>query len=482
VCGDGHVNLSAGEVCDDGAQNGTAQSTCSATCHLVTCGNGVLEQGEQCDDGANNGPNNRCNNCRLNVCGDGNTLTGVEQCDDGVGGVRTDSATCDNDCTFAVCGDGHLNLAAGEFCDDGAKNGTSQSTCSATCHLVTCGNGVLEQGEQCDDGANNGPTNRCNNCRFNVCGDGNTLTGVEQCDDGVGGARTDSPTCDNDCTFALCGDGHLNLAAGEFCDDGAKNGTSQSTCSTTCHLVACGNGVLEQGEQCDDGASNGSEVCPYGPTSCKVCDATCHIVAGSPSFCGDGVSNGPEKCDDGNTSCGACSSDCQVVTSAPALGAISVPAGDSFQTGDTFVLSDGVTVAIFQFKVVSNASPVLMAPTLDIIPVTITNSTLNGPESSHDIATAIADAINDPNNHLQITAQPQAQNAGTTILGLTHKLKTSNGNQPIVGSFANPSAFQVSGMAGGEGGNCAATQACTKDADCASFHCNNIPPSVGVCL
>src|SRR5262249_13509070 len=56
-CGDGHVNSTGitDEDCDDGANNGTAGSTCSITCHTVHCGNGLLEQGEECDDATNNG-------------------------------------------------------------------------------------------------------------------------------------------------------------------------------------------------------------------------------------------------------------------------------------------------------------------------------------------------------------------------------------------------------------------------------------------
>jgi cysteine-rich repeat protein len=339
VCGDGKVNTTGvnKEDCDHGANNGKPGDTCSTTCHLVSCGNGVVEQGEECDDGAGNGDTKRCtSHCKFNVCGDGLTFAGVEQCDDGVNGVRKDTAACDDDCTFAVCGDGHKNTVALEACDDGANNGKPGDTCSLTCKLVSCGNGTVEQGEECDDGAaNNGPGKRCNaGCKLNVCGDGNTLTGVEQCDDGAGGTKKDSTTCDQDCTFAVCGDGYLNTLAGEQCDHGANNGKVGDTCDSFCKLVACGNGLVDTGEQCDpgtgtpatdsatcdsdctavfcgdghrntvtemcdDGNDNGNP-CAYGDPTCSRCNKTCTATTqpGGP-YCGDSVINGPEVCDQG---------------------------------------------------------------------------------------------------------------------------------------------------------------------------------------
>ena len=50
------------------------------------------------------------------------------------------------------------------------------------------------------------------------------------------------------------------------------------------------------------------EVCPYGVTSCIVCDPQCVRVAGETSFCGDGKIDvvAGESCDDGNAETGAC--------------------------------------------------------------------------------------------------------------------------------------------------------------------------------
>ncbi len=53
VCGDGTVNLVAGEVCDDAGES----ALCNADCTPTLCGDGVLNTtaGEFCDDGANDG-------------------------------------------------------------------------------------------------------------------------------------------------------------------------------------------------------------------------------------------------------------------------------------------------------------------------------------------------------------------------------------------------------------------------------------------
>ena len=52
VCGDSTLNVSSGELCDDG--NTTGGDGCSAACTPEFCGNGVVDGlGEQCDDGNN---------------------------------------------------------------------------------------------------------------------------------------------------------------------------------------------------------------------------------------------------------------------------------------------------------------------------------------------------------------------------------------------------------------------------------------------
>jgi cysteine-rich repeat protein len=92
-CGDGFVDVSAGEQCDDA--NPDDADGCPTTCSLgsgslaasPTCGNGTVEteNGEECDD-ANADNTDAClDTCLAASCGDGFTQTGVEQCDDGTG-------------------------------------------------------------------------------------------------------------------------------------------------------------------------------------------------------------------------------------------------------------------------------------------------------------------------------------------------------------------------------------------------------------
>src|SRR5690349_628406 len=79
-CGDGNVDVGAGETCDD--LNTVGGDGCSASCQSnEMCGNLFLDAGEFCDDGSA-------------------------------------SATCDVDCSAVMCGDGVTNNAAGEQCED----------------------------------------------------------------------------------------------------------------------------------------------------------------------------------------------------------------------------------------------------------------------------------------------------------------------------------------------------------------------------
>ena len=45
-CGDGVLNVTAGEVCDDGVNNGTGPGLCEPGCQApAQCGNGLVEMG-----------------------------------------------------------------------------------------------------------------------------------------------------------------------------------------------------------------------------------------------------------------------------------------------------------------------------------------------------------------------------------------------------------------------------------------------------
>jgi cysteine-rich repeat protein len=106
-CGDGLV--SAGEECDDGAQNSdTVYGGCTTLCRLgAFCGDGAKNGPEECDLGQHNG----------------DTSLGKDGCSIG--------------CTKPhYCGDGVVDASLDEECDLGASNGRPGFTCSSTCRVV----------------------------------------------------------------------------------------------------------------------------------------------------------------------------------------------------------------------------------------------------------------------------------------------------------------------------------------------------------
>jgi fibro-slime domain-containing protein len=219
-CGDGIVQASLGEKCDEGQYQGqpgcsadckTQDSSCTCTpgqacvCQKPVCGDGIIEIGEQCDD--KNSPYPGCSaTCQIEsgyqcpfagapcvpVCGDGILITPAEQCDPG---IAAEAQACNSDCTV--------------------KSGWA---CNATgCHQTVCGDGVVEGTEGCDPLPKN-----------NDLGDGCTplCTAEPNCPAGGGPCTT------------KCGDG-LVLGT-EQCDDG--NAVSGDGCSSTCQV--------EPGYQC----------------------------------------------------------------------------------------------------------------------------------------------------------------------------------------------------------------------------------------
>ncbi len=219
--------------------------------YINICGNGVVEatNDEECDDGEANGQAEACTpECRLAVCGDGLVRQGVEECD--LGNQNDDYRLCTSACRFARCGDGFQQ--PGEACDDGPMNRwppDGEPGCSYLCEkLPACGDGIVQPGEACDDG-NAADDDACTSqCISATCGDGILHTGVEECDDGN---ADDGDACTNACTFARCGDGVLHEGV-EECDDG--NDENGDACLSACLLATCGDGVLHQGvEECDDG-------------------------------------------------------------------------------------------------------------------------------------------------------------------------------------------------------------------------------------
>ncbi len=138
-CGDGFVDASIGEECDDG--NDSNEDACTTKCHAPYCGDGVVSAflGEVCDDGINDGGYNGCGlGCTYMPpqCGDGSVDTAEgEECDDGKENNIGGYGRCNSECRYdARCGDGVLDEAH-EQCDDGNKNGTAESSCSKNCEI-----------------------------------------------------------------------------------------------------------------------------------------------------------------------------------------------------------------------------------------------------------------------------------------------------------------------------------------------------------
>jgi len=128
----GNALVEGDEVCDDGSLNGSYGS-CNADCtgRAPYCGDGVLDvaAGERCDNGELNSdtePDSCRQDCQPARCGDGVVDT-YESCDDG---NLSNRDSCLSTCQPATCGDGLLNEEA-EFCDDG--NTLAGDGCPANC-------------------------------------------------------------------------------------------------------------------------------------------------------------------------------------------------------------------------------------------------------------------------------------------------------------------------------------------------------------
>jgi fibro-slime domain-containing protein len=277
TCGDSVVT--AGEQCDNGAQNLGGYNQCTRDCRLGPfCGDGMVTMpNEDCDNGRNNdayGAGTGCGpGCRLPArCGD-MLVQGEygETCDDGVNDGQYGG--CARDCQRApYCGDAKVQ-APQETCDDGINDGSYGTCGDATMPLPNCGpaprcgDGVLQEeyGEQCEPGSDPNCTSACR--RPGGCGDG-VVTPPEQCDYGAAG---------NDGSYGGCAPGCIRAP---YCRDGIKNGPEECDdgildnryggCSPQCKLAPhCGDGKVDTGyEQCDNGTDNGPS---------NACSVTCKL-------------------------------------------------------------------------------------------------------------------------------------------------------------------------------------------------------------
>ena len=371
-CGDGVVDRSGEEVCDDG--NNVDGDGCSADCLSdETCGNGVRDDaaGERCDDGNTDdgdacrgdcGSDYTCGNGVVDTVATGGSVD--EVCDDGnTANGDGCSAACDSD---ESCGNSIVDLGAGEVCDDG--NMDDGDECSADCRTsLLCGNGDLDGAEECDDG-NTDPGDGCNgSCQVERCGNGRVDAG-ETCDDGNG---DDADGCTSDCEYTCSDD--AGCADADFCNGDetcSDPGTTDSRCNAgtplmdgdacgsglicdggSCVVAACGDGFTSGAEECDDmngvsgdgcendctftcsgdgdcsdgNACTGTETCSDPGSVASRCNPGTPLSDGDPCGggnicnggtcaspgCGDGIPTGSEDCDDGNSVDGdGCDNDC----------------------------------------------------------------------------------------------------------------------------------------------------------------------------
>ena len=356
-CGDGNIDDTFGENCDDGELNGTynfsepgyCNSDCGGQGEGGYCGDGKINGNEICDAGTLNGDyGGTCNTTCSGLpayCGDGE-INGSEVCDDGEN-LNGTYNHCNSDCSAVLeCGDGITQGEFGETCDSGDLNGTTDKCpyntiscelCNSSCQKFNgqtsyCGDETVDpEHEACDDGDFNGTYNHCKaDCSGSMpkCGDGN-IDGIygETCDEGDGVNGTYGH-CNDSCTgISECGDGIQQPE--EKCDSGLFNGTYQN-CNDSCTGITgrCGDGILQKAacggaagceeipeadEACDRGNANGQTDCNYGLTTCQVCTASCTLTDGMPHYCGDETIDPGEVCDDGadNGTFGKCDETCQ---------------------------------------------------------------------------------------------------------------------------------------------------------------------------
>jgi len=123
LCGDGVLQTEQGEQCDDG--NMTGGDSCSATCQIEACGNGIPDEGEECDRGLGNDNSGDCTMlCKKARCGDGFHKTRgtspYEVCDDG-NSINGDG--CNPQCTLR----GRVTIIGGTPGGKGMADGIGQA-------------------------------------------------------------------------------------------------------------------------------------------------------------------------------------------------------------------------------------------------------------------------------------------------------------------------------------------------------------------
>lgn len=281
----------------------TSCTSMGSTAHAAVCGDGDLEtsEGEECEDG-NVTSGDGCSSSCLREGGEAVSY----QCSGSLAACSSlsDDATCAETCSTDL-----LCSISGAACVTSADCAYASSTCDAG--SSGCGDGTIDDFEDCDDGntiSGDGCSSVClaegSSSIGATCGNGDiaydlTTFAGEECDDG--NARNNdgcSSACINEGTptlasigGAICGDGAIDEPY-EACDDG--NVTDDDGCSSQCLYEGsslsyttpstCNDGTLGTGEECEDGNIVSGDGCS---ADCVLEGSSASYA--SPSYCGDGV-------------------------------------------------------------------------------------------------------------------------------------------------------------------------------------------------
>ncbi len=169
------------------------------SCVTTRCGDGYVDStaGEECDD-ANEVTGDGCSFCKFDCkahadCDDGSVCSGVEQCDLAKHVCKAGTpAPVGSDCT--------LEGGAAGVCN-GAK-----------CARPGCGDGIVAEGEVCDDGNTVDGDGCDSDCTWSCesdkgCDDGDACNGVETCNPATHACEAGTPlACDDgkSCTVDSC--------------------------------------------------------------------------------------------------------------------------------------------------------------------------------------------------------------------------------------------------------------------------------------
>ncbi len=358
-CGDGVIQASQGELCDDGGMQGG--DGCGAICNIeprykcagqpsacvLHCGDGVVDAalGEECDDRGAAAGDGCDGSCKVELgwmcsdepsfCRHGQRVTSCPE----KTVLAGDAVGIDDLQTLVspyVVGDVTVSLDIGDPTSEGLEVTLISPTGTAVLlHDHTPGNianvGILGNydltlapaqalsaldGEAVDGEWQlkvaetywlSNATLHCWTLNIETAG----ICGTGTCE---GDLNETCVSCPGDCPCPACSNGIVEASAGERCDDGGA--APADGCDTKCQVepgykcqgqpsvcaLHCGDGVIDRrlGETCDDGGSAPGDGCD---ASCAV-EPTYKCV-GEPSscvvHCGDGLIDVAlgESCDDG---------------------------------------------------------------------------------------------------------------------------------------------------------------------------------------